>query len=70
VLTLFLVGLGITYFYPGLEWDDAMHSLGIAFTVSAGVLLFLMGRSVALIFFSLRRTRRRAAAATATKKLA
>jgi hypothetical protein len=64
LLALFLVGLGITYFYPGLLWEDVMSTLGIALTVTAGALLFLMGRSVALIVFSLIRTRRRNIAAT------
>lgn len=65
LLALFMVGLGFTYLYPGLLWDDVMNSLGIAFSVTAGALLFLMGRSFALILFSLRRTHRRNAAATA-----
>ena len=64
LLALFLVGLGITYFYPGLLWEDVMSTLGIALTVTAGALLFLMGRSVALIVFSLIRTRRSNIAAT------
>jgi hypothetical protein len=64
LLALFLVGLGITYFYPGLLWEDMMATLSIALTVTAGALLFLMGRSFALIVISLIRTSRRKAAAT------
>jgi hypothetical protein len=63
LLALFLVGLGITYFYPGLLWEDVMASLTVALTVTAGALLFLVGRSFALIVISLIRTHRRKAAA-------
>lgn len=68
LLVLFLVGLGLTSVWPGLEWDDIMNSLVIGLDVTAGVLLFLLGRSAALIFFSLRRTRRRTVTATAATK--
>jgi hypothetical protein len=64
LLALFLIGLGFTYVYPGLYWDDVMASLRVALIVTAGALLFLMGRSFALIIFSLFRTRRRSATAT------
>jgi hypothetical protein len=58
LLGLFLVGLAVTYVSPGLLWEDVVDILGTALIVTAGVMLFLLGRSVALIFFSLRRTRK------------
>jgi hypothetical protein len=58
LLGLFLIGLAVVYVSPGLLWDDMVDILGTALIVTAGVLLWLLGRSVALILFSLRRTRK------------
>jgi hypothetical protein len=67
VLGLFLLGLVMTYFNHGLSQDDIVNSLQITLAIVAGCLLFLMGRSLALILFSLRRTRRRSSVASTPK---